>query len=147
MRFRIGLFMMLVLGLAACGSDSPPTSGEAIAFEDTCNDGNNGKRLAVEGYLILPDSFTDSTSVVLRLYESADLSGPPIGVQINFGTDPNRIEKVPTSYTDDDLKVHLADGSVVGYTTLVRVSGSVYYPLVGQDFVCGLENPLVERAS
>jgi hypothetical protein len=28
----------------------------------------------------------------------------------------------------------------------VRVSGKVYFPLVDQDFECGLENPLIERA-
>jgi len=33
---------------------------------------------------------------------------------------------------------------VVGYDTLVRVSGKVYFPLVEQEFACGLENPLIE---
>jgi hypothetical protein len=51
---------------------------------------------------------------------------------------------VPSSYADDDLQVHLADGQTVGYGTRVKVSGTVYFPMVAQDFPCGLENPLVE---
>lgn len=27
-----------------------------------------------------------------------------------------------------------------------RGPGKVYYPIVGQDFQCGLENPLIESA-
>jgi hypothetical protein len=42
--------------------------------------------------------------------------------------------------------VHTSDGQVAGYGTRVRVSGKVYYPLVGQDFKCALENPLIESA-
>lgn len=143
---RLVLALSLVaMTIAACG-DATPTVGEAKAFAAACDKANDGKRIAVEGYLLLPDSFTDSQSVVLRMYESDAFSGTPIGVQMRFGTGANQLEEVPNEYTDDDLKVHLADGQVVGYTTKVRVSGTVYFPLVEQDFVCGLENPLVEAA-
>jgi hypothetical protein len=42
--------------------------------------------------------------------------------------------------------VHLADGQIATYGTKVRVSGKMYYPSVEQDFVCGLENLLIEPA-
>jgi hypothetical protein len=51
---------------------------------------------------------------------------------------------VQDQYTDEDLRVHLTDGQVVGYDTKVRVSGKVYYPVVDQDFDCGLDNVLIE---
>jgi len=55
-------------------------------------------------------------------------------------------ELAPKEFTDKDLKVHTSDGQVAGYGTKVKVSGKVYYPLAGQDFKCGLENPLIESA-
>jgi hypothetical protein len=84
--------------------------------------------------------------VILRLYEVDDLAGIPIGVQTRFGAEANQVEMVPDQYADDDLKVHVADGQVAKFGIKVKVSGKVYYPLVSQDFECGLENPLVELA-
>jgi hypothetical protein len=139
--------LALSTALAGCASE-PPTAGELMAFEAVCDKANEGKRVAVEGYLVLPDEFTDSQSVVLRLHQELDSNAAKIGVQMRFGTEPNQLEEVPTSYSDDDLKVRTADNQVVGYDTLVRVSGKVYFPVVAQDdFTCGLENPLVEVAS
>lgn len=67
-------------------------------------------------------------------------------MQIRFGQQANRLELPPKKYGEKDLKVRLADGEVVGAGAKVRVSGTVYFPGVAQDFTCGLENPLVERA-
>jgi hypothetical protein len=145
--------MVLSLLLAGCASE-PPTAGELTAFAAVCDRANDGKRVTVEGYLILPDEFTESSSVVLRLYKDLDAyfaesnaESAKIGVTVQFGTDANQIEEVPTSYSDEDLKIHTADEQVVGYETLVRVSGKVYFPIVEQEFACGLENPLIEVAS
>jgi len=139
--------LALSAALAGCASE-PPTAGELLAFEAVCDRANDGKRLAVEGYLLLPDEFTDSESVVLRLYQELDLDAARIGVTVRFGSQANQIDEVPTSYSDDDLKIHLTDGSTIGYDTRVRVSGKVYFPIVAQDdFTCGLENPLIELAS
>jgi starvation-inducible outer membrane lipoprotein len=145
MRWTSLLVLTISFVLAACAAE-PPTAGELTAFGDACAKANDGKRVAVEGYLLLPDTFTESESVVLRLYEVLETDSAKIGVTVRFGTDPNRVENVPTEYTDDDLKIHTADGQVVGYQDKVRVSGKVYFPLVDQDFECGLENPLIERA-
>jgi hypothetical protein len=136
---------VVVLALTACG-EAAPTVGEAKDFASACERANDGQRIAVQGYLRLPDSFSGEQSVVLRLYETDAFDGAPIGVQIRFGTQANQIEQVPISYSDDDLQVHLADGQVAGFGTKVKVSGQVYFPVVDQDFVCGLENPLVEPA-
>src|SRR4051794_29123726 len=116
---------LCVLALAACGGDTPPTTGTNTAFSDVCAKANDGKRIAFDGYLRFPDSFTDDGSVILRLYQSDAFQGDTIGVQTEFGTQPNQVEKVADQFTDADLKVHQADGQVLAYQTKVRVSGTV----------------------
>ena len=68
------------------------------------------------------------------------------GVQTKFGAQPNQVENVADHFTDADLKVHQSDGQIVAYGTKVRVSGTVYFPIVAQEFACALENPLVAAA-
>jgi hypothetical protein len=144
---RLGvIFGLLMLALTGCGDSGPPTVGESVAFADACSS-ESGERVAIEGYLRLPDEFTGEQSVVLRMYETDTFDGPPVGVQMRFGSEPNQMDMVPSSYSDDDLQVHVADNQIAGYGTRVKVSGSVYFPMVAQDFACGLENPLVELAS
>ena len=144
---RFGAIVFIFM-LAACGGGpaGAPTAGQAKDFATACDKANDGQRIAVTGYLRFPDSFTSSDSVVLRLYEQNDYSGKPVGVQINFGEQPNQVTTVGDNYTDRDLKVHLANGQVAGYGTPVKVSGKVYFPLAAQDFPCALENPLMEAA-
>ena len=143
--FGIGL---LSLVCAACGggASGPPTAGEAKEFASVCDKANEGKRVAVVGYLRFPEKFTGAQSVVLRLYGGGDYAGAPLGVQTPIGNQANQAELAPKQYTDKDLKVHTSDGQLAGYGTRVRVSGSVYFPMVGQDFKCALENPLIESA-
>ena len=140
MLFALGL---VTLALAACSSPAP-TAGEAKTFANACDKENEGKRVALEGYLRFPTSFTGNDSVVLRLFETPDFRGKPIGVQIDFGTKPNQVEPVAKQFSDRDLTVHLANEQVAVYGAKVKVSGKVYYPLVDQEFDCALENPLVE---
>lgn len=147
MSLRIILLILLSLIVTnSCASNQgPPTVGELRDFATVCDKANDGKRLAVEGYLRWPKSFTGTTSAVLRLYPTADASGSPIGVQIRIGKEPNQLELPPKQYNDRDLKVHLASGDVAGVETKVRVSGNVYFPTVSGELSCALENPLVEK--
>jgi hypothetical protein len=69
-RFVTGLMVRSLL-LTGCASE-PPTAGELTAFDAVCDHANDGKRVTVEGYLILPDEFTESSSVVMRLYKDLD---------------------------------------------------------------------------
>ncbi len=75
-----------------------------------CDKANDGKRVALTGFLRFPDSFTGNQSVVLRMYEASDFSSKPVEVQTEFGTQANQLEKVPEQYSDADLKVHLPAG-------------------------------------
>lgn len=141
--FCIGL---LIFGTACSGGSEPPTAAETKDFASVCDKANEGKRVAALGFLRFPEKFTGTSSVVLRLYGGSDYSGATIGVQTPIGNQANQVELAPKEFTDKDLKVHTSDGQVAGYGTRVKVSGKVYYPLVGQDFKCGLENPLIETA-
>lgn len=141
-RELFGLGMLLMVG---CGQ-SVPTAASDVAFASACDEANDGTRVAVQGYLRLPASFTGERSVVLRLYETDAFAGSPVGVQVQFGSQANQVDTVPTSFDDDDLSVHLSDGGTAGYGTPVKVSGTVYYPLVDQDFECGMKDVLVEAA-
>ena len=146
---RLSAIVLLALAFASCGGGAPPeppSAGEARDFAAVCDKANEGKRVAVVGYPRFPEKFTGTSSVVLRLYAGADYAGAPVGVQTPIGRQANQAEMAPKQYTDKDLKVHTADGQVAGYGTKVRVSGKVYFPLVGQDFKCALENPLIESA-
>lgn len=134
---------LIALSVAACSQEAP-TVGEAKAFAAVCQEANDGKRISVDGYLRLPDSFSGDSSVILRLYETAEFAGEFIGVQTRIGSEANQMAAVPTSYSDDDLQVYLPDGQVAGLGTKLKVSGQVYFPIVEQNFACSLENPLFE---
>ena len=148
MTLRRSFCIGLLIFFAACGGGpaEPPSAGEMKDFASLCDKANEGKRVAVVGFLRFPEKFTGTSSVVLRLYGSSDYTGAPVGVQTKIGNQANQAELAPKEYSDKDLKVHTSDGQVAGYGTRVKVSGKVYYPLVGQDFKCALENPLIESA-
>lgn len=143
---RIFCIGVLIFCAACGGAPEPPTTGEMKDFASLCDKANEGKRVAVIGFLRFPEKFTGTRSVMLRLYGGGDYAGSPVGVQTPIGNQANQVELAPKEFTDKDLKVHKSDGQVTGYGTRVKVSGKVYYPSVGQDFKCGLENPLIESA-
>ena len=146
MLLRCVLILAIVLSFAACGSTEKksPTVGGVKDFAVVCDKANDGKRVAVVGYLRFPEEVNRKIGLVLRLYKTNDFSGSPIGVSSDIGSQPNQVEFMPKEYTDKDLKVHLANGQVAGFGAKVKVSGDVYFPIVGQTFVCALSNPLVE---
>ncbi len=153
MKLRFALYSLtcsLLVTLAACSSASePPTSGELTTFDAVCNEANEGKRLALEGYLSLPTAFTGDFSVVMRLFETAERNGTPVGSTMEFGEGPHTLDQVPTQYSDADLKFRAHDGTTLGYLDKVRLSGTMYYPAssASVDFTCGLTNPLIEKVS
>ncbi len=153
MKFRIMLFALLcslVFAFSAC-SDEPPTPGVLTAFDQVCNEANDGKRIAVEGYLTLPDSLTDDdSSMVLRLFETYERDGQAIGTSVTVGREPNTVTMVGLSggqYSDTDLIYRTSDDTLMGYSEKIRLSGTMYVPtsLLNLDFPCGLSNPLIER--
>ena len=133
------------LAIIACVPASPQP-GELLGFTGACDKPNEGQLIAVEGFLRLPDSFDGMDTVVLRLYPDAAFTGIPIGATISFGSGPNQAEPIPGSYRDADLRLHLSNGQIVPFGTKLRVSGRMYYPVLTQDFTCGLQNLYLEEA-
>ncbi len=131
--------------IAAC---TPGTAypGALQDFASACGKFNEGQQIAVEGYLRLPDTLINKSSVELRLYQDLGFRSRPIGVIMLFGDGPNEATRITSPYHDEDLKVHLADGTVVPFRTRLRVSGRMSIPVSPSDFRCVLENPYVERA-
>jgi hypothetical protein len=150
---------LAVVALVGCEA-GPPTVGEPKDFTNVCDKANDGHRVAVEGYMRLPETITVRTPtrgagkvteiVVVRLFQTQKFNGTPIGVDVGFGTEANTMDELPNGsagYTDEDLHVHVAGGQTVTYGQLVKVSGTVYFPVIaGSDveFPCGLGNPLIE---
>jgi hypothetical protein len=145
MRSAVAFFSLF---LAACGESGPPTRGVPVAFDSVCEKANEGKRVMVEGYLSFPDGFhkTDVT-VMLRMRPSMTVEDTPLGVSATLGNQANNLEMPPDRYKKSDLKVHLADGQVAGYTDKVKVSGTLYFPssIAHVEFKCGMDNTLYER--
>jgi hypothetical protein len=149
---------LAVLALAAC--EGRPTEGEPRDFANACDKANDGHRVAVEGYMRLPETITVDKPVrsggdgveivVVRLFETPNFNGTPIGVDIDFGSEPNTMDEIPNGargFTDADLKVHVNNGQTVTYGQRVKISGTVYFPVSGLshvEFTCGLSNPLIE---
>lgn len=134
---------LIALSGAAC-SQAAPTVGEPTAFAAVCQKENAGQRVSVDGYLRLPASISGDYSAILELHETMDFAGEFIGVQTSIGSQANQMAAVPTSYRDEDLQVYLPNGQVAGLGTRLKVSGQVYFPIVEQNFACGLENPLFQ---
>ncbi len=143
--WTLSVLLLLALSIGGCAS-STARPGELQSFSTACDKPNEGVNIAVEGYLRLPDSFSGSRTIELRLYSDPSFSGKPIGVTLQFGNGPNQVRPITSSYRDEDLQVHLADGTGIPFRTRVRVSGVVIYPAFPQDFECSLENVYVERA-
>ena len=156
----LGLCAVALAAAAAC--EGPPTVGQPTSFDSVCDKSTDGKRVAVEGYLRLPETITVVTNrrggsateiLVVRLFQSGQYAGTPIGVNFDFGTDPNQMDELPRpQYNDSDLKVHLGNGQIASYGQRVKVSGTVYFPNEvlkndNVDFTCGLTNPLVELST
>ncbi|AKG20778.1 hypothetical protein [Calothrix sp. 336/3] len=160
-RYSVFLLLASLILLPGCTSKpETPTQGKLTSFNTVCNQSNDGKRVAVEGFLTLP-TLIERNSLILRLRPSQELgrklSGriianpgesetPVIGVSSNFGTGVNQTSQVQKSYTHKDLKVKTNDGKTVGYLDRVRVSGTVYHTNSSAiEFKCALSNPLIER--
>jgi hypothetical protein len=104
MTLRGIFFIGLLMFCAACGvgSSEPPTPGEMKDFASLCDKANEGKRVAVIGFLRFPEKFTGTSSVMLRLYAGGDYAGTPVGVQTRIGNQANQVELAPKEYTDKD---------------------------------------------
>ncbi len=141
------ILLLVLAGMCSCLAACTPSAavpGTPEAFIFACDKSNIGEIIGVEGYLRLPPSLDSTRFVMLRLYPDPGFKGKPIGVMMGFGNGPNQAQQINSSYRDEDLKVHLADGTEVPFRTRVRVSGRMFVPPETQDYDCALQNPYVE---
>lgn len=144
-KYFVALLLTNLTLLTACGEPEAPTVGQNISFDTACDRTNDGKRVAVEGFLTLPTQIKRDI-LVLRLRQSPEIGGQVIGVSSQFGSGVNQAAPVPTVYKHRDLKVQTNDGQNVGYLDKVRVSGNLYFPIsTSVEFKCALSNPLIEQ--
>lgn len=122
-----------------------------VAFSDACKLENDGKVIAVKGYLGLGGttrcrmnfgqqgcylSFSDKT------YKSKDIEA-----YVPVGTDPGTMDHLRSDYTSSDLRVHTT-GLDVGDSDYVRIVGEVSAPsdgLLGVP-ICSMTVSAVEPA-
>ena len=151
-RVRIFGAALAATVLVACGSEAP-TRGEVKTYAQVCDKANEGKRIAVEGFLLAPTSFkAKDISVVLRIATSPERDTvAKIGSTVTIDTErkaKNTMDPLPISYSDADLKFRTDDGKTLAYSDKVRLHGTMYMPssLATVEFTCGLSNPLIEAA-
>ncbi|KAF3887427.1 MULTISPECIES: hypothetical protein [Nostocales] len=145
--FILPLLANIILLVGCTGEPETPTIGQMTNFHSVCHKGNDGKRVAVEGYLTLPTSIKNNI-LVLRLRQSKNFGSTVIGVSSNFGDEPNKVSPLPLVYKHRDLKIRTHNGQTASYLDKVRVSGKVYFPISNLvEFQCGLSNPLIERSN
>ncbi|MBW4662518.1 MAG: hypothetical protein KME15_28060 [Drouetiella hepatica Uher 2000/2452] len=95
-------FMTLLAVLTGC-TNKPPTVGKATELVRACGRSNDGKRIALEGYLKLPDEIpVDNTiSVLLEIRLSKDVKrlNDRVGVWVQYGNETNRVAPVESKST------------------------------------------------
>lgn len=121
MRISImGLFLILI---ASCSSKP----GEPMAFPTTCNDADDGKYVAITGYLTDGGSLYCSNTggrmdCNFTLMEKPD-GGAKILASIAQGSGANSVEDFGKSYKRSDLKIHDNSGGMVNVGDKVTLSG------------------------
>jgi hypothetical protein len=117
------LIFLLGILFAACAAKQ----GQPMAFPTTCNDADDGKYVAIAGYL------TDDGSVYcsdtggrmdcnLTLTEKPD-GGAKILASVAQGTGKSSIEDFGSSYKKSDLKIHDNSGGMVKIGDKVTLTG------------------------
>jgi hypothetical protein len=95
-------YIMMFALLTGCASE-PPTVGKSIELKQACDRSNDGKRVAVEGYLKLPEEIpVDNTiSILLEIRRSEDVKklNGRVGVWTQYGNEANQVAPVESKST------------------------------------------------
>lgn len=136
------LLSLAALALSAC-SEKP---AEPLAFAEVCAAGTDKKTVVTEGYLrpgvTMMCSNTGGGPVTCGLSLFDPQGGDrKISAYVEQGTGKSEIEKPPSGYKKEDLKLRAEDGSLVGPDDRLRVTGRV----TNGNNVCFLNVSKVEK--
>ena len=117
------LFIISILMLAACASKT----AEQMAFPTTCREADDGKYVAIGGYLTDGGSLYCSNTggrmdCNFTLMEKPD-GGAKILASIAQGSGASSIEDFGDSYKKSDLKIHDNSGGMVKVGDKVTLTG------------------------
>jgi hypothetical protein len=121
-------FLTLAAGLLAASCAAK--QGETIDFANSCKIENDGKYVAITGYLnddghIFCSNIGSSTvNCGLMLTEGPDLvKGRGLKADIDQGSGSNQIEKFEGSYKKENLKIRDNNGQMVNIGDKVKLTG------------------------
>lgn len=96
--------IVLAAMLTGC-ADPAPTVGKLTELAQVCDRSNDGQRIAVAGYLKLPDEIPvdNDISVLLEIRQSQDVKklNNRVGVWTSYGTEPNQVAKLNSNSIAD----------------------------------------------
>ncbi len=121
------LVLLLTIALLATGCSSAPPPATPMTYDTADVQANHDRQISLEGYARLPGMGVVSDIIGLDLYEKPDGKGKKMGLSVPVGSGKNQCEKPPKQYKAEDLKLHTADGTVVGPNDRIRVSGKLYW--------------------
>lgn len=120
----LSLFILLLSLLAFNGCAKPVP----VAFSQVCQKESDNKYISVEGYLrtgvtVLCSSRGGTRTCGIELAEKPE-GDSKISVYVVEGTGKSQMSPLPTSYSDENLKLRTADGQTVGSKDRVRIIGT-----------------------
>lgn len=136
----LGLCLMALVQVG-CGKATPPAT--PITYDATNSEANNGKQVSLVGYARLPVMMSVSDTMLIELHEQADGKGKHVNFDVPIGTGANQLEKPPSRYKKEDLKLHASDGTVVGPDDKIRVSGELVWMKQPGAPIVWLTKPIV----
>jgi hypothetical protein len=131
-----------LLMLAACSQEATE-----VSFEEVCDPGNDHQKISTVGYFAARASiFCSDIGGDYRCgmdFLDAPGSENRFTADVLEGSGRNQLAPIPESYSDADLQLRTADGSLIGLEQKVRVSGEM---LIGEG-VCLMTVDTIEAVT
>jgi len=122
----IALFLLIATGtLAGCNS-----KGEPVEFSKACDQANEKKVVELTGFLRDKGGVFCSNIGGGRLecgFTLTDKLGDDQGIKVEIeqGTGANTVEKLPSGFKKEDIKIKDNDGNVINLSEKLRVTGKI----------------------
>ena len=123
---RIAFFLIVVTGiLAGCNS-----KGEPVEFAMACDPANEKKVVELSGFIKDKGGVFCSNIGGGRLecgFTLTNQLGGEKGVKadIEQGTGANTVEKLPSGFKKEDIKIHDNDGEIIALSEKVKLTGKM----------------------